>query len=134
MTGLCSGPTPGISPFSGRSWCAEGLRTTWESDWRIVGTHGSVRWDGADDFQAEVVTETGAFFSTMRPVDLPPAAGDASIGGHAGAIRDFVTCVRSGSTPETAASDNIKSLAMVFGAIASAERRGRCEIEAVAQP
>ena len=29
------------------SWCSEGLNTTWESDWRIVGTKGSVSWDGA---------------------------------------------------------------------------------------
>jgi predicted dehydrogenase len=111
------------------SWCAEGLRTTWESDWRIIGTHGSVRWDGADGFQAEVVTESGAFFSTMHPVELPPGAEGAKVGGHAGAIRDFVACVRAGTPPETAASDNIKSLAMVFGAIASAERKARYAIE-----
>lgn len=111
------------------SWCAEGLRTTWESDWRIVGTHGSVHWDGAEGFQAEVVAETGAFFSTMRPVNLPPVVDAAKIGGHDGAIRDFVACVRNGVSPETAASDNIRSLAMVFGAIASAERKTRYKIE-----
>jgi len=114
------------------SWCAEGLRTTWESDWRIVGVNGSVRWDGADGFQAETVAERGAFFSTMRSVDVPPlAAADpmsVRIGGHAGAIRDFVECVRTNTTPETAAADNLKSLAMVFGAIESAERRTRIEI------
>lgn len=103
------------------SWCAEGLRTTWESDWRIVGTRGSVRWDGADGFQAEVVEESGGFFSKMRVAELPPAAADARAGGHAGAIREFVNCVRTGTIPETSASDNIKSLAMVFGAITSAE-------------
>jgi len=110
------------------SWCAEGLRTTWESDWRIVGTRGSVCWNGADGFQAEVVSETGTFFSALRSVEMPPPAPDAKIGGHAGAIRDFVDCVRLGVLPETVASDNIKSLAMVFGAIESAERRSRIEI------
>lgn len=110
------------------SWCAEGLRTTWESDWRIVGAQGSVRWDGAEGFQAEVVEATGAFFSTVRKVELPPPDQDASTGGHAGAIRDFVACVRTGARPETAADDNIHSLAMVFGAIESAARRERVEI------
>ena len=110
------------------SWCAEGLRTTWESDWRIVGTHGSVRWDGVDGFQAEVVEESSSFFSTMRAVEVPPATAAAKVGGHAGAIHDFVNCVRTGIIPETSASDNIKSLAMVFGAIESAERRNRTEI------
>jgi predicted dehydrogenase len=110
------------------SWCAEGLRTTWEGDWRIVGTEGSVRWDGADGFQAEIVAERGAFFSTVRGVDIPPLPTDARIGGHAGAIREFVDCVRTGATPETIAADNIKSLAMVFGAIESATRRARVEL------
>ncbi len=110
------------------SWCAEGLRTTWESDWRIVGTQGSVRWDGADGFQAEVVAERGGFFSTVRSVELPPPPVDARSGGHAGAIGEFVACVRTGATPETIAADNIKSLAMVFGAIESAASQTRVEL------
>lgn len=110
------------------SWCAEGLHTTWESDWRIVGAEGSVRWDGADGFQAEVVVERGGFFSTVRSVELPPPPDDARNGGHAGAIREFVDCVRTGATPETIAADNIKSLAMVFGAIESAESKTRVEL------
>jgi predicted dehydrogenase len=35
-------------------------------------------------------------------------------------IADFVDCVRTGRQPETTGKDNIKSLAMVFGAIESA--------------
>lgn len=37
------------------SWCAEGLRTSWESAWRITGSLGTLLWDGADDIRAEVV-------------------------------------------------------------------------------
>ena len=48
--------------------------------------------------------------------------------GHAGVIRDFVDCIRSGGTPQTTASDNIKSLAMVFAAIASAEQHQRVPV------
>jgi predicted dehydrogenase len=36
-------------------------------------------------------------------------------------IREFVECVRTGATPETSGAGNIKSLAMVLGAIGSAE-------------
>jgi predicted dehydrogenase len=43
------------------------------------------------------------------------------VDGHAGLLRDFVDCLRSGRTPETICTDNIRSLAMVFGAIRSAE-------------
>jgi len=103
------------------SWCAEGLNTTWESDWRIIGEKGSVRWNGADLFQAQVVVKTGSFFSELQDVELPPYDAGNKVDGHAGAIRDFVHCIRTGETPETICTDNIKSLAMVFGAIESAQ-------------
>lgn len=110
------------------SWCAEGLNTTWESEWRIVGAEGSVQWDGADGFRAEVVAARGGFFSTVNSVELPPLPAAVRIGGHAGAIREFIDCVRTCATPETIAADNIKSLAMVFGAIESAARKTRVEL------
>ena len=103
------------------SWCAEGLNTTWESDWRIVGEKGSVKWDGGNNFQAQVVAETGGFFSRWQDVEVPPHDPKGKVGGHEGLIREFVQCVQTGGTPETICRDNIKSLAMVFGAIESAE-------------
>lgn len=105
------------------SWCAEGLNTAWEADWRIVGEKGSVRWNGADDFQAQAVAKTGSFISTLRDVEVPPFDAGEKAGGHAGNISEFIRCVRTGGTPETIGSDNIRSLAMVFGAIESAEGR-----------
>ena len=111
------------------SWCAEGLNTSWESAWRIVGERGSVLWDGGDGFSAQVVAEGGSFISEMRDVPLPPSDEHAKVGGHAGLIQDFVDCIESGRTPETVAHDNIKSLAMVFGAIESVGRMQRVEID-----
>ncbi len=111
------------------SWCAEGLNTTWEGDWRVIGRRGSVRWDGADGFRAEVVAGRAGLRSIYEEVALPPALDGDKAGGHAGVIREFVECVRTGATPETAGADNIKSLAMVFGAVASAERGERVAVE-----
>lgn len=110
------------------SWCAEGLNTPWECEWRITGTKGSVRWDGAEGFQAEVVAETGGFYSKTEQVALPGyemAEGDR---GHAGVIRDFVRALHTGTLPQTICTDNIKSLSMVFGAIESAEAGKRVAI------
>ena len=45
-------------------------------------------------------------------------------------MRDFIAAVRSGQPPETAGADNLKSLAMVFGAIDSATSGLPVEIEA----
>jgi predicted dehydrogenase len=102
------------------SWCAEGLNTSWECDWRVIGRKGSVTWDGGEGFRAQVVAQTRGFRSEYDDVEVPPLDPADKVGAHAGQIADFVDCVRGGRTPETIASDNIKSLAMVFGAIESA--------------
>lgn len=103
------------------SWCAEGRNTSWESDWRVIGQKGSVTWDGGEGFAAQVVSNAGGFRSELADVQVPPLHPDDRIGGHAGQIADFIDCVRSGRTPETICTDNIKSLAMVLGAVASAQ-------------
>lgn len=114
------------------SWCAEGLRTSWESAWRFVGTRGTLTWDGQDDFRAERVTDRAVpdapFLRVAESVAVPPLAVTDRIGGHVGVIRDFVAAVRDGGRPETAGEDNIRSLAMVFGAIESAESGRRVPI------
>lgn len=48
---------------------------------------------------------------------------------HGLAIEAFVEALERGETPETHAGDNIKSLAMVYGATKSAETKQRVEIE-----
>jgi predicted dehydrogenase len=110
------------------SWCSEGLNTTWECDWRAIGTQGSIAWDGADGFRGEAVDKAEGFRSTMAPLEVLPTHQDDRIGGHEGIIHEFVDCVRHGGVPETVCTDNIKSLAMVFGAIESAETGRRVEI------
>lgn len=120
--------TNGIVYVYRGSWCSEGLNTTWESDWRIIGEEGSVTWDGGNNFRAQVVAETGGFHSKCRDAEIPPSDFPGKVGGHAGLIAEFVRCIQTGETPETVCTDNIKSLAMVFGAIESAEKGKRVEI------
>ncbi len=103
------------------SWCAEGVNTSWESDWRVIGQKGSVTWDGGEAFTAQVAARTGSFRSELADVQVPPLQSGDRIGGHSGQIADFVDCVRTGRIPETICTDNIKSLAMALGAVASAQ-------------
>ncbi|HEY3280968.1 MAG TPA: Gfo/Idh/MocA family oxidoreductase [Armatimonadota bacterium] len=110
------------------SWCSEGLNTTWECDWRAIGTQGSATWDGAEAYRAQKVSATGGFHSDMADVVVPPAGPDTRSGGHAGLLREFVDCVLHGGTPETVGTDNIKSLAMVLGAVESAETGREVEV------
>ncbi len=111
------------------SWCAEGLNTAWAGEWRVIGERGSVRWDGGEGFQAQVVTETGGFLSTCQDVDVPSHSDADGVDGHASLIEEFVRSIRAGATPETICTDNVRSLAMVLGAVESAERGRRVEIE-----
>lgn len=110
------------------SWCAEGLNTSWESDWRFVGTAGSATWDGGDGFRAQAPAEAAGFIRPQRELALPQIDAAGLADGHASLIAQFVACVREGRTPETVCTDNIKSLAMVFGAIEAAEAGRRVEI------
>ncbi len=103
------------------SWCAEGCNSTWECDWRVVGERGSVLWDGAEMFKAQAVVSPTGFMTPKADIQLNVRDFGPKNGGHAANIREFIDCVRHGGTPETVAADNIKSLAMVFAAIESAE-------------
>lgn len=120
--------TDGIVYTYRGSWCAEGLNTSWECDWRIVGESGSASWDGGNGFRAQAVEDAAGFHSKMKDVEVPEHDAGNKVGGHAGLIKEFVECVRTGGTPETVCTDNIKSLAMVFGAIESAEQGKEVEI------
>ena len=102
------------------SWCAEGRNTSWECDWRIVGERGTLSWDGGDGIGAETVVGTGGFRSETEEAAVLVEDFGPKSGGHQGLLRDFTHCVLHGGRPETVCTDNIKSLAMVFGAIESA--------------
>lgn len=110
------------------SWCAEGASTSWESAWRLVGTKGTLIWDGADAFDAHIVTGDTGFFRTLETVNVSDATDPDQTHGHASVLCDFVQSIETGTSPETVGSDNIKSLAMVFGAIQSAQTGQRVEI------
>lgn len=113
------------------SWCSEGVNTTWECTWRIVGTKGTVTWDGGQTFIAEAIAGKVGFKRKLKALKVPVSRGPlVPQGGHAGAIKDFLACLRTGRKPETSGTDNIKSLAMVFGAVESAEKKRRVGIKA----
>jgi predicted dehydrogenase len=112
------------------SWVAEGGTTSWESQWRVIGTIGTLLWDGAERFEARAVAGDSGFLRPLRDVAVPPPPRPAQTHGHASVIAEFLDAIETGRTPETAGSDNIKSLAMVFGAIESARTRQRVVIAA----
>jgi predicted dehydrogenase len=110
------------------SWCADGLHTSWEGDWRIVGSKGTAKWDGHNQIEAAIVEtrDTNDFHLPVRheiaePIDQPY--------GIEGSLNEFLNALDTGETPQGECHDNIKSLAMVFAAVESAKRGERVFIE-----
>ncbi len=109
-------------------WCAEGLHSSWEGDWRAVGSNGTGLWNGNDLPQGSIVSQPGGFHSVMRPIETRSVPVRPGI---EGSLDDFLNAIEFGSTPHGECHDNIKSLAMVFGAVASAVRGERVEIKEI---
>ncbi|TIT93568.1 MAG: Gfo/Idh/MocA family oxidoreductase, partial [Mesorhizobium sp.] len=111
------------------SWCADGFRTSWEGSWRIVAERGSLLWDGHDGLKAEVVASgRDGIIDKTQSIEVPALDAADRVDGHLGIIQDFMRAIETGTEPETRGTDNIKSLAMVFGAIESAETGRRVAI------
>jgi len=112
------------------SWVAEGATTNWESAWRVIGTNGTLLWDGADAFQLKQIADNSGFLRPLKDAAVCPPLHPFQTHGHASVIAEFLDAVATGRQPETAGPDNIKSLAMVFAAIESARTRQRVLIAA----
>ncbi|MCM3111823.1 Gfo/Idh/MocA family protein [Lederbergia lenta] len=102
------------------SWCAEGFATSWESDWRAIGELGTARWDGEHLPTCEVVDESqpADFLRKAKAIDVPDAWKGRE--GHWGCLDEMFIALEQNRQAETDCTDNIKSMAMVFGAVESA--------------
>ncbi len=107
------------------SWSAEGLSTTWESNWRVIGEKGTLTWAGNNDIKAQAINPNGKHAFTSEMIDLAVPDTHVEFTGHAGLIKDFIDGIQTGTTPQTVCTDNIKSLAMVLAAVESAQTKTR---------
>lgn len=110
------------------SWCAQGRPGSWNCTWRIQGSKGAIIWDGASGIRVEKVTGKDGFVRAVEEKDeqVPPPKKPSN--GHEFILREFLQCLRTGTIPETVASDNYHSLGMVFGAINSASKKARVKL------
>ncbi|HEY0247053.1 MAG TPA: Gfo/Idh/MocA family oxidoreductase [Gryllotalpicola sp.] len=106
--------------FTG-SWCSPGLETSWNGRWRISGAGGSAIWDGEGRPEVECL-------DGRMPREPRAATRRSEI---AGALDDFVDALRTGRTPSGEVHSNVFSLAMVEGAVRSAESARTVTLEEV---
>lgn len=95
--------------YSG-SRATPGLQTSWNGDWRVYAERGAAHWDG------DHVVETDADGVAVE------VRGDSE--GIEGSLKEFVASIDSGRTPQNEVRTNVRTLAMVEGAIRSSERGG----------
>lgn len=108
------------------TWANRGPETSWNGEWEVVGEAGRMLWRGErDDRNAgEVLLEPWG--EPPRPIEQPRLA----LTERAAVLQALRAAVRNGEEPETAASDNVSSLAAALGLIESIETGGPVEVTA----
>ena len=108
------------------SWCAEGLHTSWNGDWRFIGDKGTLVYDHDQTPKGQIIVNKDGFFRQLKDLEVP--AEKVKFGGMHGALREMLAFLRKGTKPQTECRDNIKSLAMVFAVIESSRKGKRIPI------
>jgi predicted dehydrogenase len=109
------------------SWCSEGPPTSWNGDWRVIGTDGSLLYAG-DKLTGQVVDRTKPPAFSLPRVDLAIEPAPMPKLAMAGGLDEMLRFLRTGQRPQTHAEDNIQSLAMVLAAIKSSREGRRVKI------
>jgi len=107
------------------SWSSRGPITTYGANWQLDGTTGTLKWtfrgDGNDRMAHERISLFKPGEETVEPVLKPIDYWD-----RAGVLAAFADMVEGGASVPTVslAADNLKSLDLMFGLIASASQNG----------
>ncbi|XEC93734.1 Gfo/Idh/MocA family protein [Paenibacillus tarimensis] len=110
------------------SWCSEGAPTSWEAAWRIAGSKGTAIWNNSAPY-AEIVAadQEHKFRSDYQRIEAPHNWNGRE--GHLGCLDEMFQAMLDVRPAETHYSDNLFSTAMVFGAIESAKRQRKVELQ-----
>lgn len=99
-------------------WTARSDFTSWTGSWYLEGAGGCATWDGVS---APVLTPAREADQPEPPAEtLPVAPQSAEFPGLAEVLAGFVRALRTGEVPDGECHDNLRSLAMVEAAVASA--------------
>jgi len=110
------------------SWCANGLNTSWESEWRVACATGAAFWDGADNLYYDLTAEGEAKTGISGGNEITDAikhiaAEPQELEGHDACVKEMFDALKSGTRPQTDCRDNINSIRMVYKAIESAKTK-----------
>lgn len=101
--------------------CSVGKPSSWDGELRIEGAKGSFTWED-EDLRYVRSWPPDEAQDRVLPCDALPASDPHLV------LREFVSAIKEGREPECSAQDNLKTLAMVFGAILSDQRGAPVDI------
>ena len=98
-------------------WATHSPETSWNGDWELIGERGRLIWTGSasDAMSSTLLVQLSG--EAPRERSLPSLA----VSDRAASLSLFAEAIRSGREPETSARDNIRSLGIVLGCVASIE-------------
>jgi predicted dehydrogenase len=98
-------------------WATHEPETSWNGEWEIVGEAGRLLWSGSkeDRGTGEVVFERWG--RQPRPVEQR----DLEFVEREATLQALRAAIEGGKPPETAAADNVRSLAAMLGCVSSIE-------------
>ncbi|HWS81210.1 MAG TPA: Gfo/Idh/MocA family oxidoreductase [Rubrobacter sp.] len=108
-------------------WATHESETSWNGEWEIVGEAGRLLWSGSkeDRGTGKVLLERwGREPRLVGQPDLEFVEREATLQALCAAIED-------GEPPETAAADNVKSLAAILGCVRSIESGNAVDVAAL---
>ncbi len=108
-------------------WATHEAETSWNGDWEIVGEAGRLLWSGSEEDRGigEVVSKRWG----REP--LPVQQQDLEFVEREATLQALRASIESGEPPETAAADNVRSLAAMLGCVKSIEKGEAVDVAAL---
>jgi predicted dehydrogenase len=110
-------------------WSSRVMMTTWEGRWRAEGEKGVAYWDEHNNIHARVLRAESiekeknfsAYNGNSNFSTVNPSCTLEGLEWHSGCIQSMFEALEKGERCMTDCEDNIKSIAMTYAAIKSAE-------------
>jgi predicted dehydrogenase len=101
--------------------CCTGKQTSRNGEWRIDGPEGTLSWEDDKIFVTREHPPDKKSLREIAPNPAAPSPQDAI-------LIEFLAAVREGRAPECSGRDNLKSLAMTFAVVKSAQEKRTVEL------
>ena len=118
----------GLMAIHRATGCSNGAQTPWSGNWRLEGPSGSITWE---DDRVFLSHEHRAARPQRAQIACPSAAPEA---GPVAALEEFISALDAGREPECSSRDNLKTMAMTYAAVRSAQQGRRVCLTELALP